>query len=176
VLIPPGYEPHLAAVTAAPFDDLPRLAMADWLDEHGGGEWAAYIREQVAAYDWSRPLNYQLEAAIVDGRPPYIQHRLAKEMGCRPPLQLLFSRGFPMCMRWGYIARDVEFASPWPIVMLYVPHDSFSPDGVFARADCVSRFVPIAGPFLAPHLPSGTPHYPTLREPPPLRPNGRRRD
>ena len=61
MLIPPGYEPHLAAVTAAPFDDLPRLAMADWLDEHGGGEWAAYIREQVAEYDWSRPEWYQAE-------------------------------------------------------------------------------------------------------------------
>lgn len=156
MLIPPGYEPFLAAVTAAPFDDLPRLAMADWLDEHGGGEWAAYIREQVAEYDWGRPLNYQLEAAIVDGRPPYIQHRLAKEMGVPKPLRLLFARGFPACLRVGRGVEHVDLIAKWPIVMIYVPDVGGGPDHVCARLSGETTFARIVGPLLAPHLPPGT--------------------
>src|SRR5881275_2195430 len=40
-------DPLLAAVLAAPDDDAPRLVYADWLDEHGRPEWAAFIRLQV---------------------------------------------------------------------------------------------------------------------------------
>lgn len=36
----------LAAVLAAPDDDLPRLVYADWLDEHGEDRWADLIRVQ----------------------------------------------------------------------------------------------------------------------------------
>src|SRR5581483_5764550 len=32
------------AIMGAPDDDLPRLIFADWLDEHGHGDRAAYIR------------------------------------------------------------------------------------------------------------------------------------
>lgn len=39
----------LAAVREDPADDAPRLAAADWMDEHGGDEWAARIRAHVAA-------------------------------------------------------------------------------------------------------------------------------
>lgn len=45
----PGYEPFLAAVCAAPSDDLPRLVLADWLDEHGDSARAEFIRLQVSA-------------------------------------------------------------------------------------------------------------------------------
>jgi uncharacterized protein (TIGR02996 family) len=36
----------LRAVLAAPDDDTPRLAFADWLDEHGEPERAEFIRVQ----------------------------------------------------------------------------------------------------------------------------------
>jgi uncharacterized protein (TIGR02996 family) len=36
-----------AAILAAPDDDLPRLAFADWLDEHGDPDRAAFIRVQI---------------------------------------------------------------------------------------------------------------------------------
>src|SRR3954452_12765893 len=39
--------PLLAAVLTAPDDDAPRLVYADWLDEHGRPERAAFIRLQV---------------------------------------------------------------------------------------------------------------------------------
>lgn len=38
----------LAAVVATPDDDLPRLVLADWLDEHGQEERAEFIRVQIA--------------------------------------------------------------------------------------------------------------------------------
>lgn len=39
----------LKRCAAAPADDLPRLVLADWLDEHGNPDRAAFIRLQVAA-------------------------------------------------------------------------------------------------------------------------------
>jgi uncharacterized protein (TIGR02996 family) len=47
----PEYRQLLAGVLAAPADDAPRLIVADWLDEHGCGERAAWIRERVANPD-----------------------------------------------------------------------------------------------------------------------------
>lgn len=41
-------EAFLAAIRAAPDDDLPRLVFADWLDEQGEGERAEFIRSQCA--------------------------------------------------------------------------------------------------------------------------------
>lgn len=39
-------EAFVRAIIAAPDDDLPRLVFADWLDEHGEGELAEFIRVQ----------------------------------------------------------------------------------------------------------------------------------
>ena len=38
----------LEAVRDLPHDDLPRLAYADWLEEHGEGDRAEFIRTQIA--------------------------------------------------------------------------------------------------------------------------------
>jgi uncharacterized protein (TIGR02996 family) len=46
--MPPGSEPLLAAVCAAPWDDLPRLVVADFLDDHGEHDQAEFIRVQCA--------------------------------------------------------------------------------------------------------------------------------
>ncbi|MDB5312473.1 MAG: hypothetical protein JWO38_6675 [Gemmataceae bacterium] len=43
----PDWAAFLAAIVAAPDDDTPRLVAADWLDEHGDGDRAAFIRVQV---------------------------------------------------------------------------------------------------------------------------------
>lgn len=42
----PEYRALLAAVCAAPGDDLPRLVLADWLEEHGKEERSEFIRVQ----------------------------------------------------------------------------------------------------------------------------------
>jgi uncharacterized protein (TIGR02996 family) len=44
----PDREAFLAAIAAAPADDLPRLVFADWLDENGDPDRAAFIRDQIA--------------------------------------------------------------------------------------------------------------------------------
>jgi uncharacterized protein (TIGR02996 family) len=41
----------LAAVLASPADDLPRLVLADWLEERGEGERAEFIRHQIHAHN-----------------------------------------------------------------------------------------------------------------------------
>jgi uncharacterized protein (TIGR02996 family) len=40
----PEYRALVAAVRAAASDDLPRLVMADWIEEHGDPAWAEFIR------------------------------------------------------------------------------------------------------------------------------------
>jgi uncharacterized protein (TIGR02996 family) len=42
----PDYKAQLAGILAVPADDLRRLVLADWLDEHGEGERAEFIRVQ----------------------------------------------------------------------------------------------------------------------------------
>jgi uncharacterized protein (TIGR02996 family) len=42
----PEYRALLAAVRASLDDDLPRLVLADWLEEHDHPEWAEFIRSQ----------------------------------------------------------------------------------------------------------------------------------
>ena len=42
----PDYLALLKAVTENVADDLPRLVLADWLDEHGQPDWAEFIRVQ----------------------------------------------------------------------------------------------------------------------------------
>lgn len=64
----------LAAVLAAPADDLPRLVYADWLDEHGDPDRAAFIRTQVrlASADPWEPAAVRVRAFdpdAVTGRP-----------------------------------------------------------------------------------------------------------
>jgi uncharacterized protein (TIGR02996 family) len=42
----PEYRAHVAGVIAAPADDLPRLVLADWIEEHGDPDRANFIRVQ----------------------------------------------------------------------------------------------------------------------------------
>ncbi len=44
----PDYRSLLASVIANPADDLPRLVLADWIEEHGDTDRAVYIRCEVA--------------------------------------------------------------------------------------------------------------------------------
>src|SRR3954447_5606631 len=61
-------DPFLAAITARPDDDLPRLIFADWLDEHGHADRAEFIRLQCAAVQSppTRRRAAELEAAHRD--------------------------------------------------------------------------------------------------------------
>lgn len=62
----------LRAVLVDPFDDLPRLVYADWLDEHGDGERAEFIRVQIELaklphpYTRLRDREYELWRSNID--------------------------------------------------------------------------------------------------------------
>jgi uncharacterized protein (TIGR02996 family) len=60
----PDWELLLKAVVASPDDDLPRLVAADWLDEHGEGERAEFIRVQIERAKADRPELAWREAAL----------------------------------------------------------------------------------------------------------------
>lgn len=46
----------LAAIRATPEDDVPRVVYADWLDEHGRGDRAAFVRLQIRLAEMARTL------------------------------------------------------------------------------------------------------------------------
>jgi len=58
-----------------PDDPLPRLALADWLEEHDQPEWAAHLRagapvpERLDTYDWGAAFAYAGEVNGSDGTP-----------------------------------------------------------------------------------------------------------
>ncbi|QEG31909.1 Internalin-A precursor [Gemmata obscuriglobus] len=86
----------LAAIHANPDDDDPRLAYADWLDEHDRPERAEFIRAQV---EWSRLRSD--EAGRLKNRTDELLatnfQRWTAEIGPLDPekVQLRFERGFP---------------------------------------------------------------------------------
>lgn len=52
----------LAAVRASPDDDTPRLVLADWLDDHGEPDFAAFIRLEIERdrHDFNSPIWHEL--------------------------------------------------------------------------------------------------------------------
>lgn len=72
----------LRAVLVDPYDDLPRLVYADWMDENGQPEWAEFVRVQIR-----RESDLDFHESPCDGMPP-----------CRPCRQAndLFANGLPL--------------------------------------------------------------------------------
>lgn len=71
----------LTAICARPFDDLPRLVFADWLDEHGEPEFAAFIRlgcHLSAARGAEARLTDEQAAEYVAGARAYLPLALAQ--------------------------------------------------------------------------------------------------
>jgi len=55
-------EALIAAIAAAPDDDLPRLVAADWFDENGQSERAEFIRLQISSWRHDDSENFQTQA------------------------------------------------------------------------------------------------------------------
>jgi uncharacterized protein (TIGR02996 family) len=90
-----------AAVIASAEDDTPRLVYADWLDENGDPDRAAFIRTQVALWD-----KHPADADYVDllerqeeldllGVAERLKPQLPRELEFRGYASVLFARGFP---------------------------------------------------------------------------------
>src|SRR5262245_19015896 len=87
----------LAAVLNRPEDDAPRLIYADWLDEHGRPERAAFIRIQV---EHSRLPKYDPRREVLGRLADRLFDRHGSDWVAElPPLDGLtwgeFDRGFP---------------------------------------------------------------------------------
>lgn len=108
----------LRAICENPRDDLPRLVFADWLDENGQPERAAFIRTEIDVY--RRP-EWDAERVRYEGRARTDTARLAKlpwaadhltghppgvEWGGSPVVR----RGFPWCLR---VLRPYHLFGPW---------------------------------------------------------------
>src|SRR4051812_537419 len=79
----------IAAIAAAPGDDLPRLVFADWLEENGDPAQAAFIRKQIAfaragGGDPRRSLAAELKAMAVRGAAGWVAP-LCEAFGQPPP-------------------------------------------------------------------------------------------
>ena len=74
----PEWEAFVSAIVAEPDDDTPRLVAADWLDEHGDADRAAFIRTQVELA--------RLEA--LDPRSVDVDRLRAKERAFLGPLSI----------------------------------------------------------------------------------------
>lgn len=88
-----------AAILAHPDEDTPRLALADWLDEHGEAKYAAFVRTQVELADvpfWDarRIAAWHHTRDALTGRDhPLFQPKLPD--GLSYPSLTSFRRGFP---------------------------------------------------------------------------------
>ena len=69
-----GDEGFLRAIREAPGDDAPRLVYADWLDEQGRADRAAFIRLQVEA-SRVRPLDARRPALEAEARSLLVRHQ-----------------------------------------------------------------------------------------------------
>ena len=95
----------LRAIVADPSNDLPRLAYADWLDEAGDDEQAAFIREGLAdpdAVQYVRAEPYAVQdPKSYYSTSPYYRAWAGLEMGWRLYATIYTRRGFDHQVRTG---------------------------------------------------------------------------
>lgn len=102
------------AVVESPDDDLPRLIFADWLDDQGQPDRAAFIRAQIAldrAEPWSAVAAAARHGSLAEADAAAWRHTLpslgpvAEWHDTRP-----FRRGFGWCIRVRQLSTFLEFA------------------------------------------------------------------
>jgi uncharacterized protein (TIGR02996 family) len=135
----------LEAVFAAPADDTPRLVYADWLDEHGEPEYAAFIRAQVELARHARGAAGRAPAKEAEQKAWRRLRRKWSDLAPTPEfVKANFSRGFPRGAAEGMWSATVDdFAGRshlwWPRhpirrLSVYTPHyydAGRSPDAIF---------------------------------------------
>jgi uncharacterized protein (TIGR02996 family) len=85
------------AIVAAPADDAPRLACADWYDEHGDPDRAELVRVQVELADFGRvwrPGLARREQALLAAH----EARWRATLPAVPGIRYRFDRGFPLAV------------------------------------------------------------------------------
>jgi uncharacterized protein (TIGR02996 family) len=98
---PPGFEPFVRAICANPDEDTLRLVYADWLDENGDPDRAAFIRLQI---EWARTDHKRLEHAELRDRViALVRAHGAQWLAELPSAGISWDMGFP----WGPFHRGL---------------------------------------------------------------------
>jgi uncharacterized protein (TIGR02996 family) len=112
----------LAAIEAAPGDDAPRLIFADWLEEHGEADTAAWIRRILA-----RP------------RGPVVAHEVTRSADFHQGGRVEAARLF--WVEWKADGRKPDAADAWTEAMRLAP---FAQHGQLISGFTLGRGNPIA--------------------------------
>ena len=96
---PPGFEPFVRAICANPDEDTVRLVYADWLDENGDPDRAAFIRLQIelARTDHKLPRHAELRDRVI----AMVRAHGAAWLAELPSAGVSWDTGFP----WGPFYR-----------------------------------------------------------------------
>jgi uncharacterized protein (TIGR02996 family) len=137
----------LAAVVAAPDDDLPRLVLADWHEEHGDPGYAAFVRTQVAlaAADPWEPVAVRVrtfDPDAVTGRP-WLDTLPPAPYGAGWVPDRAFRRGFGWAVRHqnllGLLESGGELFDRAPVGELHLPTATWDEWGAVARSAWLPR-------------------------------------
>jgi len=123
-------EALMAAVCVAPADDLPRLVFADWLDEHGEAELAAFIRADIAAAGLPRYDAKRLRFELID--KPKFEQTPALLSSLNPLPQGAVWLRPPLCRRGFPWAIEVNFAQSQALPE-HVPYEQTTAERLVAR-------------------------------------------
>jgi uncharacterized protein (TIGR02996 family) len=107
--MPPGHQQFLAAITAYPEDDLPRLVFADWLDENGDSDRAEFIR--LHCERWRTKEKKRYPQRLRDRIAPLREANEAAWRAELPPLP-----GVEWGRYWRGFVSEAKFATPFILV------------------------------------------------------------
>jgi uncharacterized protein (TIGR02996 family) len=152
-----------AAVIADAEDDAPRLVYADWLDEHGDPDRAAFIRDQCALFDKSPAepdyvdLTERKQKIRYTMRPRRLGPELPRGVGFRDniyanhdDIDASYHRGFPYFAGEPVIVGGADeraarrFRDAWPAVVATTTLRGLRCDGGFSRHLAVILSSPVA--------------------------------
>ena len=138
----------IAAAAAAPDDDLPRLVLADWLDEHDEPDRAAFVRAQVRlaqtpAWEPFAVFCRHHRPDWVSGQPWRAALPAFEVRGLEWHPENAFRRGLP----WSLVVRDVtvfleqapRLFADWPIGQLHLPTATIDQWRAFVRGSWLPR-------------------------------------
>jgi uncharacterized protein (TIGR02996 family) len=163
----PEYKALVAEIASRPDDDLPRLVAADWIEERGDGQRAAFIRTQVELRDYKALGCFSGERCRSEGdeqqRDPHCAHCRENR---RHELRLI--RSFPP--EWatrvaavcgsGFEASERMWFDAQYLVSLYHDDDHFADlyfrRGFVEKVSARSDLWPAIGPYLVERQPIQT--------------------
>jgi len=127
----PEYRGLLAAVKAAPDDDLPRLVLADWLEEHDSPDWAEFIRSQCMLDRFPHAARIRAdtytdaEGVLPDWQQPLTAARRAFELWPTVARTIFDDLATEGEVAWFSSTGQCRFGDEWSPELMYVARRGF---------------------------------------------------